>query len=139
MIKIIVMKKSTVKNYCKIIFEGSMNKLSKLVEARVTLKNVDKICEKFFEKELEENQKIEIGCRYNNDIDIDNDEPREVKFIHASDFQVNWGSCDDPRGVLVPGKKYVLEHLDVHSYHTKVFLEGVTCKRGFPSSCFMEV
>ncbi len=40
--------------------------------------------------------------------------------------QATWASCDDPRGVLKLGGRYVLEEVDVHSFHTKLTLVGVS-------------
>jgi hypothetical protein len=40
----------------------------------------------------------------------------------ACDDQVRWGGNDDPRGLLEQGKAYDVEKIEVHSYHTKVFL-----------------
>lgn len=41
----------------------------------------------------------------------------------VSDSQVRWGIHDDPRGVLTPGKEYIVEKTEVRSYHTKVYLK----------------
>lgn len=40
----------------------------------------------------------------------------------ATDEQVRWGSNDDPRGLLEPGKIYTIADVEVHSYHTKIYL-----------------
>jgi len=49
----------------------------------------------------------------------------KVKFVEddVSEAQINWGGNDDPRGVLVVGQEYTIDHTEVHSQHTKVFLE----------------
>jgi hypothetical protein len=62
----------------------------------------------------------------------------KVIYTGASDEQVRWGGCDDPRGILEEGKEYVINHTEIHSWHTKVYLEGMEDKR-FPSSAFENV
>ena len=59
---------------------------------------------------------------------------QEVVYVGMSDFQVNWGGCADPRGVLVEGETYITEAVAAHSYHTKVRLEGID--GAFPSGAF---
>ena len=61
---------------------------------------------------------------------------RLVRYIGASDMQVGWGYCEDPRGVLTEGMEYEIERCKLHSWHTKVFLVGVDSGRGFPSAAF---
>lgn len=58
----------------------------------------------------------------------------KVIYTGATDAQVNWGGGDDPRGVLVEGQEYEVEHRDVHSWHTKLTLAGVEGR--FNSVCF---
>lgn len=48
---------------------------------------------------------------------------------NASDTQVRWGSNDDPRGLLEPGKVYEVKRVDVHTWHTKVFLTDFPGKK----------
>lgn len=60
-----------------------------------------------------------------------------VKFIGCSEEQTNWGGCDNPNGILIDGDKYYLEHVEVHSWHTKISLRGVKGK--FNSVCFNEI
>lgn len=62
----------------------------------------------------------------------------KVKYIGASDDQVNWGGGDDPRGVLVEGETYEVVSKDVHSWHTKLSLKGFEEKK-FNSVCFKKV
>lgn len=57
-----------------------------------------------------------------------------VRYVGASDTQVNWGGCDDPRLLMEDGDEFILEDVEVHSYHTKVRLEGVEGQ--FNSVCF---
>lgn len=49
----------------------------------------------------------------------------KVKYIGSSDEQVNWGSNDDPRNVLIVGDAYLVEKVEVHTSHTKLHLRGV--------------
>ena len=46
----------------------------------------------------------------------------KVKYKGCSDDQVRWGSNDDPRGILVIGKEYSVQKMEVHSWHTKYWL-----------------
>lgn len=39
-----------------------------------------------------------------------------------TDDQVRWGNCADPRGLLEPGKVYALKRVQIHSWHTKLYL-----------------
>lgn len=58
----------------------------------------------------------------------------KVKYIGASDAQVQWGNCDDPRDVLIEGAVYEVEKEDVHTWHTKLHLVGIEGR--FNSVCF---
>ena len=58
----------------------------------------------------------------------------KVKYIGASDAQVQWGNCDDPRDVLIEGKVYEVEKEEVHTQHTKLHLVGINGR--FNSVCF---
>jgi hypothetical protein len=49
---------------------------------------------------------------------------------NVSEAQIRWGSNSDPAGILVDGQEYTIDHTEVHSYHTKVFLVG------FPGKSF---
>jgi len=57
-----------------------------------------------------------------------------VKFIGCSPEQVAWGNNDNPNGMLFLGDKFHVEHVYVHSQHTKIELRGVKGK--FNSVCF---
>ncbi len=46
----------------------------------------------------------------------------------ASDEQVKWGSNDDPRKLLELNKSYEIESVEVHSWHTKLYLKGIKGK-----------
>lgn len=65
-------------------------------------------------------------------------EKSKVKFIGATDDQVNWGTNDDPRGLLEIGKIYTILKIDVHSWHTKIYLKEFPDKK-FNSVSFEEV
>ncbi len=47
----------------------------------------------------------------------------KVVYRGTFDEQVQWGSNDDPRGILVDGQEYTLLREEVHSWHTKYYLE----------------
>ena len=51
--------------------------------------------------------------------------PGKAIFTGATKEQINWGGCDDPRGLLVVGAPYEIEKIEEHSWHTKVKLVGV--------------
>lgn len=57
-----------------------------------------------------------------------------VKYIGCTLEQIRWGNNDDPRGILIEGDVYYIEHVEVHSQHTKIELRGVKGK--FNSVCF---
>ena len=61
----------------------------------------------------------------------------KVVFL-GSDEEVNkWGNCDNSNDLLVIGEKYTIDHTEVHSWHTKVFLKEVV--GGFNSILFDDV
>lgn len=50
----------------------------------------------------------------------------KYRFIgDVSKEQIQWGGHTDPTGILVPGESYDVEAIDVHSWHTRVYLVGV--------------
>jgi hypothetical protein len=57
-----------------------------------------------------------------------------VSYLGCSADQIAWGSNDNPNGVLIQGDVYYVEHVNVHSQHTKIELRGVKGK--FNSVCF---
>jgi hypothetical protein len=57
-----------------------------------------------------------------------------VKFLGCSKEQIRWGSNDDPNPLLIVGDVYYVEHVRIHSQHTKIELRGV--KGCFNSVCF---
>jgi hypothetical protein len=52
----------------------------------------------------------------------------KVKFVSADDEQVNFGGNEDPRKALKQGKVYEIESVEVHKWHTKIKLSGITGK-----------
>lgn len=52
----------------------------------------------------------------------------KVKFTEASDSQVAWGNNDDPRLLLDTETVYEVENVEVHSWHTKIYLVGIDGK-----------
>jgi hypothetical protein len=57
-----------------------------------------------------------------------------VKFLGCSREQIQWGNNDDPNPHLFVGDKYYVEHVHIHSQHTKIELRGIKGK--FNSVCF---
>jgi hypothetical protein len=52
-----------------------------------------------------------------------------VIYLGCSEEQLNWGAGnDDPRKVLIEGATYYIEKVEVHSYHTKLYLRSVQGK-----------
>lgn len=60
------------------------------------------------------------------------------RYIGCCDAQVNYGSNDDPRGILVEGELYEVWDEDVRSSHTKIELKDFRGLK-FNSVCFEEV
>lgn len=60
----------------------------------------------------------------------------KVKCI--SDYENNWGSCDPIKGNLKVGETYTVDRVEVHSWHTKVWLKELPNKV-FNSVHFMQV
>ena len=58
-----------------------------------------------------------------------------VRFTGSSIEQDRWGSCDDSSNLEV-GKYYKVTNVEVHSWHTKIELQGVEGK--FNSVCFVD-
>lgn len=51
-----------------------------------------------------------------------------VIFIGASEDQIKWGGNDDPNKYLKRGDLAVIESVEVHSWHTKLYLHGIPGK-----------
>jgi len=60
----------------------------------------------------------------------------KVKFVGSSKDQVQWGSHDDPEGLLIFGQEYTIDHTEVHSSYTKVYLKEFPSKHF--NSCLFE-
>ena len=61
------------------------------------------------------------------------EEPSPVFAIlinHATQVQVQWGSCDPTRGTLTEGGRYEVERIEIRSWHTKIHLKD------FPGKVF---
>jgi len=53
----------------------------------------------------------------------------KVVFVSSSIEQVRWGGGNtDPEGILIKGNTYIVEKADVHTWHTKLYLEGIDGK-----------
>lgn len=53
----------------------------------------------------------------------------EVVFIEQPTVeQIRWGDNDDPGKYLTVGNIYKVRDVEIHSYHSKVFLEGIEAK-----------
>ncbi len=60
-----------------------------------------------------------------------------VIYDGCSQEQIDWGSNDDPRNILVEGNVYEIENVDIHSQHTKLTLKGISGR--FNSVCFKKL
>jgi len=61
----------------------------------------------------------------------------KVKFIGCSESQIRWGTNDDPKDKLIIEEIYIIDEVEIHSWHTKVELVGI--KGSFNSVCFEEI
>lgn len=61
----------------------------------------------------------------------------KVKYLGCSEEQINWGGHDDPREILKIGSEYEVEDTEVHTWHTKIKLEGIDGR--FNSVCFEDL
>jgi hypothetical protein len=52
----------------------------------------------------------------------------KVKFIGAIKAQIQWGDNDDPNLVCNTEDIYEVEYVEVHSWHTKIYLVGIKGK-----------
>ena len=62
----------------------------------------------------------------------------KIKFVEATDAQVNWGGNDDPRKLLEVGKSYTISKIEKHTWHTKLVLKEYPDKK-FNSAHFVGV
>lgn len=51
-----------------------------------------------------------------------------VRCISVDEVQSRWGNCDNAHEHLTVGNEYTVEKVDVHSWHTKVFLKEIPGK-----------
>lgn len=58
----------------------------------------------------------------------------KVIFTGCSEEQRRWGNHTGDINALVIGNSYTVEHIEVHSWHTKVYLKGFN--GSFNSVCF---
>ena len=50
---------------------------------------------------------------------------QKVEFTESSIEQVRWGGNDDPeKDGLIAGDYYVVTDVEIHSFHTKLMVEG---------------
>lgn len=56
-----------------------------------------------------------------------------VKYLGCIKEQIAWGNNDDPF-MLNIGDVYIVEHVEIHSQHTKLTLKGISGR--FNSVCF---
>ena len=61
----------------------------------------------------------------------------KVRYTGSIEEQVRWGNNDNPVGILIEGDVYYVERVEVHTWHTKLYLRGVYGK--FNSVCFEKV
>ena len=61
----------------------------------------------------------------------------QVKYLGSTESQVEWGNNTNPEGILIEGDSYYLEKVEVHSWHTKLYLREIQGK--FNSVCFEKV
>jgi hypothetical protein len=62
---------------------------------------------------------------------------KQAIFKGSSEEQERWGSYTGNHKKLVVGKEYTIIKEEVHTWHTKVFLEGI--EGSFNSACFEPV
>lgn len=62
----------------------------------------------------------------------------KVIFLGSTDTQMQWGNHDDAMRYLTVNEAYTITRIEVHSWHTKLFLKGIE-NRCFNSVCFKEV
>ena len=89
----------------------------------------------YYEKEPEFGRLVENFVMHPEvDMNIEAESGHKVRFIGESDSQVKWGGNDDPRNCLKEGEIYTVDHTEIHSWHTKVYLQEVGGR--FPSAAF---
>jgi hypothetical protein len=58
-------------------------------------------------------------------LNIDAKEGDKVVYLGSNETITKWGNCDNPNDLLIVGDTYTVDRLEVHSWHTKVFLKEV--------------
>ena len=61
-------------------------------------------------------------------MNIESPEGTKVRCINHSKCVMNWGSNDSPEDLII-GDIYTVDHTEIHSYHTKVFLKEFPGKK----------
>jgi hypothetical protein len=70
---------------------------------------------------------------------IDSKPGDKVQFVgKVSQEQIRWGSHCNPKNILTPKQTYTVDHTEIHSSYTKVFLVEFPDK-GFNSIWFCNV
>ena len=50
---------------------------------------------------------------------------KKLKYLgNATNAQIRWGNHNDPRNLLEKNNMYDVDKIEIHSWHTKVFLKG---------------
>jgi hypothetical protein len=68
---------------------------------------------------------------------MDMKEGMRVRYIGCDEEQVKFGSTMDPRPFLITNAEYIIEKVEPHKWHTKLWLKGLGGP--FNSVCFEEV
>ena len=58
-----------------------------------------------------------------------------VVFLGHDNDKVQWGGCAETQGVLCKGGVSEIDRIEIHNWHTKLFLVGLPGK-GFNSTMF---
>lgn len=60
----------------------------------------------------------------------------KIKYIgEITKEQIQWGGHTDPRGLLKKNKVYIIENIEIHKWHTRIFLEEI---KGYFNSVWFE-
>jgi len=62
----------------------------------------------------------------------------KVKYLGTTADQIGWGGNDDPSKLLEVGSIYEVAETEVHDWHTKISLVGITGKFNDASFEYME-
>jgi len=58
----------------------------------------------------------------------------KVRYKGCTVDQFRWGACTDPRELLKIGDVFTVTDVEVHTWHTKISVQG--CDGKFNSVCF---